>query len=315
LKHLHCRVLAGANLGPPVLELLAKPTPDFYVLELSSFQLETLNSLRPAVASIVNVSPDHLDRYASQRAYAQAKARVYRGAQTCIYNADDAQTRTHLPARARRNSFTLSVPRGRQFGIRYIDGQLWLAQGKHLFLSGERIGLRGQHNVANILAACAIVDALGFDVTRTAAAISGFTGLPHRMQYVCERGGVQWINDSKGTNVGATLAALRGLSAPIVLIAGGDGKHAEFTPLRDAVTATRAVILIGRDAPALRAVLQGGTELLDATDMRDAVAKAAAVARPGDVVLLSPACASFDMFANYQQRGDEFVAAVTELCR
>jgi UDP-N-acetylmuramoylalanine--D-glutamate ligase len=313
LAQLHRRVLSGANLGRPVLELLDQPVPDYYVLELSSFQLETLASLRPAVAAIVNVTPDHMDRYASQRDYVQAKARIYRRARRCIYNADDAQTAEFLPARAKRNSFTLRVPRGRQFGIRCIDGRAWLAQGKRALLPVAGIGLRGRHNLANILAACAIVDALGLDVAGAAPAITAFSGLPHRMQSVCEREGVQWINDSKGTNVGATVAALKGLTAPIVLIAGGEGKGADFAPLRDAVSATRAVILIGRDAPALRAVLQGSTELRNAVDMRDAVTKAAELAQPGDVVLLSPACASFDMFDNYQQRGDAFVAAVRAL--
>jgi len=313
LAQLHCHVLAGANLGQPVLDLLKQPKPDYYVLELSSFQLETLVSLRPVVASIVNVSPDHMDRYASQRDYAQAKARVYRRAGSCIYNADDRQTRAFLPSRARRNSFTLRTPRGRQFGIRCVAGRPWLAQGKRAFMRADTVGLRGRHNVANVLAACAIVDALGFDVADAVPAIAAFTGLPHRMQSVGEHAGVQWINDSKGTNVGATVAALQGLSAPIVLIAGGDGKGADFTPLRDAVGGTRAVVLIGRDAPALRTALQGSTELLDAVDMHDAVAKASSLARPGDVVLLSPACASFDMFDNYQQRGDQFVAAVRGL--
>lgn len=313
LERLHLRVLAGANLGRPALELLCEPRPDCYVLELSSFQLETLSSLRPAVAAIINLSPDHLDRYPSTGAYARAKARIYRRARACIYNADDAQTRACLPSRARRNSFTLGVPRARQFGIRRIDGQPWLAQGSRALLSVARVGLRGQHNVANALAACAIVDALGHDVAAAAPAIAAFTGLPHRMQHVRDHAGVQWINDSKGTNVGATVAALRGLPAPVVLIAGGDGKGADFSPLRAAVGAARAVIVLGRDAPALRRALAGAVELVDARDMADAVAKAAALALPGDTVVLSPACASFDMFDDYRQRGDVFAAAVRSL--
>ena len=305
----------GGNIGVPALSLLEKTEPDVYVLELSSFQLETTSRLNARAATVLNVTPDHMDRYDSLEEYAQAKARIFRGDGLMVLNADDALVRRmSQPGRA-GTRFTLEAPpAASDYGLRARANEIWLARGDEDILRAADVPLPGRHNLANVLAALALTDAL--DVPRSAqlAAIRAFRGLPHRTELVGERDGIRWINDSKGTNVGATAAALNGMTAPVVLIAGGDGKGADFTGLKDVCAAhARAVVLIGRDAPGIEQALAGVVSTHYAADMKDAVRAARRFAQPGDIVLLSPACASFDMYKNYEHRGDVFRAAVQEL--
>ena len=305
------KVRVGGNLGEPALALL-DPAAELYVLELSSFQLETTHSLRAAAAVVLNLSPDHLDRHGSLEDYAAAKARIYTGAAHRIFNRDDpwvsAMAGQKLSSDLR---FTLGTPADSgEFGLRQRDGVAWLCQGEDFLLPATELRIPGRHNLANALAALAMGHVLGLDPTAMRQALYRFRGLPHRTQFVVEFQGVRWYNDSKGTNVGATLAALEGFAAEpgrTVLIAGGEAKGQDFAPLAEVVARTaRAVVLIGRDTPLIEQALAGCAPLLRARDMEEAVALAAEQAQPGDRVLLSPACASFDMFRNYEQRGEVF---------
>lgn len=307
------RARVGGNLGPPALDLLADDAeaPDFYVLELSSFQLETTFSLQAAAATVLNVSADHMDRYRSLAEYAAAKGRIYNGTHTAVVNRDDPGAARLASRVAREIGFTAGEPTDDDFGVIERDGGLWLARGNVPLLDATRLPLAGAHNRANALAALALVTAVGVDPVTVAPALADFEGLPHRTRFVAEIDGVRWYDDSKGTNVGATTAALDGMDRPVILVAGGDAKDADFSPLRGAVERrARAVILIGRDAPLLATALGGAAPIERAADLDAAVARAAALARRGDAVLLSPACASFDMFRDYHERGDVFVAAV-----
>ncbi len=312
------RVAVGGNLGQPALDLLDEAA-ELYVLELSSFQLETTENLRPLAAVVLNVSPDHMDRYPDLAAYADAKASIYAGAQVAVVNRDDPLVAAMRPAAARVIGFTLEPPASGDYGLCEQAGQIWLRRGDQPLLAAAELLIPGRHNLANALAALALAEAAGLPLESCLQALRVFRGLPHRSQLVAEKAGVRWYNDSKGTNVGASIAALEGLhvagEAPrTLLIAGGDGKGADFTPLRPvAARCARAVILIGRDAPLIDAALDGQVPLFRASDLTAAVRVAAEQARPGDRVLLSPACASFDMFRNYEERGDRFAAAVEAL--
>jgi len=307
-------VRVGGNIGVPALDLLQDEEPDFYVLELSSFQLELTRSLAPAAAVVLNLSPDHLDRYASMADYARAKQVIYRHAQRRLVNLDDAAVTAMLAGQAPAGGFTLGEPPAGCFGLGRREGQDWLMFGQQSLLAASELKIPGRHNRANALAALALGHAVGLPFEAMLAALRRFTGLPHRCQWVARIDGVDWYNDSKGTNVGATVAAVAGLERPLVLIAGGEGKGADFSALRQSVSArARAVVLLGRDAPAIAAALEGCVRLVRVADMDEAVARARALARPGDAVLLSPACASFDMFEDYRQRGEAFVAAVEAL--
>jgi len=310
------KVKVGGNLGEPALDLLQEEA-DLYVLELSSFQLETTESLAPHVAVVLNLCPDHLDRYASFEAYAQTKARIYRQAQIRVFNRDDPGVMAMAADAGEALFFGLDEPVDeRNFGLRRKGDETWLAQGEELLLPADRLLLPGRHNQANALAALALGTALELPRPAMLTALQQFRGLPHRSQFVIEHAGVRWYNDSKGTNPGATIAALEGMhpeqgDSRTVLIAGGDGKGADFSVLAPVVARTvRAVVLLGRDAPLIEAVLPDSVPVLHAADMDQAVALAAEQARPGDRVLLSPACASFDMYKNYEQRGERFMAAV-----
>jgi len=312
-------VAVGGNLGTPALDLLDDAV-ELYVLELSSFQLETTESLQAAVATVLNVTPDHMDRYIDVEAYAAAKARVLAGAGVGVYNADDPLVAA-MSGSDDTWYFTLGESQNdKMFGVCAIDGQDYLCRGEQPLLAAQELRIPGLHNRANALAALAIGTALGLDLSQMLEVLRGFPGLPHRTQFVAEIGGVSWYNDSKGTNVGASIAAMQGLdkndATRTVLIAGGDCKGADFAAL-GAVLArcARGVVLIGRDAPAIAAVVPATVAQMAARDMDDAVAKAASLARPGDRVLLSPACASFDMFSDYRQRGDIFMQAVRRLAR
>lgn len=307
--------LVGGNIGVPVLSLLDSPQPDVYVLELSSFQLETTYSLNTRAATVLNVSRDHMDRYASLKEYANAKARIFQGDGIMVLNADDAVVMAMAKADRRQVRFGLTSPaRTNDFGLVVKEGVQWLAKGRQAWLPATAVRLPGRHNLANALAAMALADTVGAPVDAMTRAIVAFEGLAHRCQVVAERNDVVWIDDSKATNVGATLAALKGLTRQVVLIAGGQGKGADFRLLKEAVANNaRAVVLIGQDATLIETALQAVVPVVHAPDMHEAVMHAGHIARAGDAVLLSPGCASFDMFENYEHRGEVFTAAVRKL--
>jgi len=308
----HCPAIAGGNLGEPALDLLEQPVPRLYVLELSSFQLETTHSLETATATVLNVTPDHMDRYGSVAEYAEAKARIFDGCAVAVINADDPLVRGMPRAGQRVISFSL-VDAGADYSLVNVPEPALSCRGEAL-LPVSAMRLQGTHNVANALAALAMCEALGLPRGAVLEALAAFGGLAHRTQWVADVDGVRYVNDSKGTNVGATLAAVSGLAGPLVMIAGGDGKGQDFRPLREAFSGkVRHVVLIGRDAGALASALEGVCSTEIAADMRAAVRATRAAAREGDTVLLSPACASLDMFRDYAHRGDEFAAAVRSL--
>lgn len=309
----------GGNLGTPVLDMLADDANlDCYVLELSSFQLETTHSLKACAAVILNVSDDHMDRYDSLDAYADAKQRIYRHAQNVVINRADAMTHLREPAQQMLWSFGLDAGDKNSIGIKMIAGENWLVRdGETPIMRVADVRLAGKHNLANVTAAFALAAAAGWKLDACVDVVKVFAGLPHRCQWVAEKNGVRFYNDSKGTNIGATIAAIEGLvdaaRKNIVLIAGGDGKGAEFSQLAPAVLAcVKVLVLIGRDAGLIAKACQGVLQVV-ATSMSDAVQKARDNAVSGDVVLLSPACASFDMFAGYDDRGRQFCAAVEAL--
>jgi UDP-N-acetylmuramoylalanine--D-glutamate ligase len=311
-------VAIGGNLGEPALDLLDDQV-ELYVLELSSFQLESTWSLQPAAAVVLNVSADHLDRYPDLDAYAATKASIYRQADAAVINRDDALVATMATGVKRSVGFTLGEAQGDDFGLLTKAGGSWLARGQEALIAADELRIKGRHNLANALAALALGSLLELPMNAMLTALRGFGGLPHRTQFLTEKRGLQWYNDSKGTNPGATMAALKGLqpasgSSRTVLIAGGECKGADFTELASvAALTTRAVVLIGRDAPLLEAVLRQSCRLEHATTLEEAVSKAAQLGEPGDRVLLSPACASFDMFRNFEERGEAFVRAVEAL--
>ena len=329
-------VEVAGNISPAVLDALAereaavkqggKPAAA-WVLELSSFQLESTESLAADAATMLNLSEDHLDRHAGMHGYGAAKQRIFQGAGVQVLNRDDpASLAMALPGR-RVISFGLDAPRGEDdFGLIEAGGERWLARGKTPLLAVKALRIAGLHNAANALAALALAHAIGLPVSGERGqpllqALKDFRGLPHRVELVRELGGVRYYDDSKGTNVGSTVAALNGLGGvgtKVVLIAGGEGKGQDFSPLRVPVAAAaRCAILIGRDAPLIEKSLAGTTgtrvPVEHAASMEAAVQRAAALAHAGDAVLLSPACASFDMFRNYKHRGEVFAAAVQNL--
>lgn len=312
------RVAVGGNLGTPVLDLLDDQS-ELYVIEVSSFQLETTEDLSADVAVCLNLSPDHLDRYPNLDAYVAAKARVYYGAKVAVINRDDARVCAMARGSKRQIGFTLGEPQDADYGLRSRDDDTWLCRGREPLMPARQVLIPGRHNLANALAALAMAEACGLEPRPCHETLRRFDGLAHRSQLVADRRGVRWYDDSKGTNPGATVAALEGLvpqGAPYraVLIAGGDGKGADFAPLAPTVQrAARAVVLMGRDAPRIAEVLANHAEVRLARDMDEAVALADTLARPGDCVLLSPACASFDMFESYEHRGRCFIAAVGRL--
>jgi UDP-N-acetylmuramoylalanine--D-glutamate ligase len=306
-------VRVGGNLGEPALDLLAGPPAAMYVLELSSYQLETTWSLQPEAAAVLNVSPDHLDRYRDLAEYAAAKARIFERAATAVVNLDDAIV-VRMPRPGQRCVGFSLRREDAEFRLLRQAGEDWLAAGAEPVLPLAALALPGRHNAANALAALAVGSVCGFPVPAMAGVLCRFRGLPHRAEPVRERRGVAWIDDSKGTNVGATVAAIDGLDGPLVLIAGGESKGQDFAPLGPACRKkVRQAILIGRDAPILAAALAGSCPVAFAASMEAAVAAADAAVRAGDTVLLSPACASFDMFRDYAHRGEAFAAAVREL--
>lgn len=308
------RVAVGGNLGMPALDLLAGDV-ELYVLELSSFQLELTHSLNAAAAVVLNLSPDHIDRHGSMEHYAALKARAYQGSGVAIINRDDPWVAAMAPAGRCITSFSLTTPSGDgDYGLVDAGGQAWLARGREALLPLSALRIRGSHNAANALAALALGEHVGLPRAAMLDALREFTGLPHRCQWVAEKRGVAWVNDSKGTNVGATLAALRGMPGPIVLLAGGQAKGGDFAPLKPVLADKgRAIVLFGQDARQIERAVSGSVPVRHASDMDNAVGQAAEVAQRGDTVLLSPGCASFDMFTGYEQRGQKFVDAVQRL--
>ncbi len=308
-------VRAGGNLGTPALDLIKDSEPDLYVLELSSFQLETTHSLNPVAATVLNISDDHMDRYAGTSDYAEAKERVFQGGGEMVLNADDP-----IVDRMTKNNraiirFTLNKPAKNEFGILQKNDQQWLAFENTFLMPVSEMKIRGSHNAANALAALALGKAAGLDESVMLEVLRTWPGLPHRCQWIAEQNGIDWYNDSKGTNEGATVAAIKGFAdRSIILIAGGDAKGAKFDDLAAAVKGrVKQVILFGKDAPLLEQVLNRVTVVKRVDDLDQAVMTAHQTAEKGDLVLLSPACASLDMFANYQVRGQVFIDAVNEL--
>lgn len=309
------KVGLGGNVGTPVLDLLEGPEPDLFVLELSSFQLETTDSLEPAVATVLNLTQDHMDRYDSVEAYAAAKRRILSGSGTMVLNADDPVVAQM--ARPDRSViwFTIGHPAGDDdYGIRERDTRPWLYRGREPIMPASALGLAGAHNHANALAALAMGAAAGFSNETMVQALRSFTGLPHRMQLAAQHHGIRWFNDSKATNTGAALAAIDGCDGPVVLIAGGDAKGADFSGFADSLAAAgkvKHVVLLGQDAVAIDKAIGDRLPTIRVESMDAAVEAAASVAQSGDTVLLAPACSSLDMFRDFAHRGEVFTAAVT----
>ncbi|QKF49653.1 UDP-N-acetylmuramoyl-L-alanine--D-glutamate ligase [Pseudomonas graminis] len=311
------RVAVGGNLGTPALDLLSDDV-ELYVMELSSFQLETTDQLGAEVATVLNISEDHMDRYTGLPAYHLAKHRIFRGARQVVVNRQDALTRPLIGEGVPCWTFGLNKPDRNGFGLREESGEKYLAFQFDNLLPVRELKIRGGHNQANALAALALGHAVGLPFDAMLASLKTFAGLVHRCQWLRALNGVNYYDDSKATNVGAALAAIEGLGADIdgklVLIAGGDGKGADFTPLKAPVAAhCRAVVLLGRDADLLAATFGDSVPLVRVTTLEEAVQRAADIALEGDAVLLSPACASLDMFKNFEERGQLFARAVGDL--
>jgi UDP-N-acetylmuramoylalanine--D-glutamate ligase len=309
----------AGNISPAVLDALRARNrqPQVWVLELSSFQLETTYTLDADAAVVLNVTEDHLDRYAgSMDSYAAAKARIFQGNGVQIVNREDARSAAMQLSGRRQVSFGLNAPKSdNDWGIVKDGSATWLMQGTQKILLADELLVSGMHNVANALAALALCRSLGMPLQPLVRALKAFKGLPHRVEKVAEVNKITYYDDSKGTNVGATEAALKGLGKPAIVILGGDGKGQDFSPLKEAVAQhARAAVLIGRDAPLIGKALQGcGKPVLKALDMDEAVRISTANAQPGDAVLMSPACASFDMYRSYLHRAEVFIAAVKKL--
>lgn len=315
------RTMVAGNIGTPVLDALASHEgagidTEVCVLELSSFQLESTANLNADAAAMLNLSEDHLDRYDGIDDYARAKQRVFLGGGAQVINRADERSMAMLEAGRTVHRFGIDAPAGaREWGIGADAGEAALVRDRAALLPLRALPVAGLHNAANALAAAALCHVIGIDDASIARALRSFRGLPHRVEHVGAIDGVDYFDDSKGTNVGSTVAALGGFTRPVVLIAGGEGKGQNFAPLWGPVSRrARAVVLIGRDAGLIRRSLEGcGVPCVEAVDMDDAVRRARSAAQRGDAVLLSPACASFDMFRNYNHRGEVFAGAVRRL--
>jgi UDP-N-acetylmuramoylalanine--D-glutamate ligase len=298
----------GGNIGTPVLDLLEQEH-DLQVIELSSFQLESTSSLRPLAASVLNVSEDHMDRYRDFEDYCQSKHRIYRGAQHCISNADDENSRhadddVQFSVIRKDCQYHLDAEQGRVQLI--VEGEAWI--------DADEVRLKGRHNLANCLAAIALARQAGISQQAILQGLRSFPGLPHRSQWVAEINGVTWINDSKATNPGAAKAAIEGLDQPIILLAGGQGKGANMQILCETVRKHLCCMLVfGQDSGLIESSLAGCCAIERLDNLEDAVGRAYAIAQPGDVVMLSPACASFDQFSGFAQRGERFMQLVEAL--
>lgn len=317
------KTIVAGNIGLAVLDTLTMETPDVYVLELSSFQLETTSTLQIDAATMLNLSEDHMDRYASFQDYAIAKARIFYNAKLQVLNRDDAWSMMMARPKLAQVTFGLTDDAGSKenaYGLQQVDGETWLCDGEKELINISDLKIIGLHNAANALAAVALCRAIGVDYAPIIQTLYNFKGLPHRVEWVANINDVDYYDDSKGTNVGATCAAIAGLykdgfPQKVVLIAGGEGKGQDFSPLAEAIKEnTRAVVLIGRDAASIEAaLLSTNVPLYQALDLPEAVNIAKKLAQAGDAVLLSPACASFDMFNNYVHRAEVFISAVARL--
>jgi UDP-N-acetylmuramoylalanine--D-glutamate ligase len=307
------RTRVGGNLGEPALELL-DPSAELYVLELSSYQLDTTDTLTLTAATVLNVSADHFDRYATLGEYAASKARIFRHCGTAVLNADDPQVAAMGTLARRRLRFSLDAASGAEYRLARHGGREWLARGEEWLLALDELKLAGRHNAANALAALALGEALELPRAAMLDSLREFPGLPHRTEWVADIAGVRYVDDSKGTNLAATLAAVSGFSGPLLLIAGGEGKGQDFSALGAALRGkVRRAFLIGRDARALGEAIGASCPIDYCATLEAAVAQAARHAREGDTVLLSPACASLDMFRDYAHRGEVYAAAVRGL--
>ncbi len=310
-------VAVGGNLGTPVLDILA-PEVELYIVELSSFQLETTAKLGAKAATVLNISQDHMDRYPNMMAYHLAKLRVFFGCEHLVLNKQDPLAQPPLSSGSKASWFTLAKPDPQQFGIIDADGRQYLARGNEILLDTTELKVKGRHNWSNALAALALAEAAGLSLPICLEALKDYNGLPHRCEFVRELDGVTYINDSKATNVGAATAALEGLGPvtrhEMILICGGQGKGQDFGTLFESmeIYASTAIVL-GESAEMLRDGLAAKMPVHQVSTMQEAVATAAAVSRDGDVVLLSPACASLDMYGNYVERGDDFKRWVNAL--
>jgi UDP-N-acetylmuramoylalanine--D-glutamate ligase len=312
------KVKVGGNLGTPALDLLADSAHDLFVIELSSFQLETTHTLAPAVATVLNITPDHMDRYATLEDYCNTKRHIYHHCQVAVCNRDDALTDCGNQYGRKKLKFTLDQPRDNEFGLLNKNSEIYLAYEDQVLLPVCELPILGRHYQANALAALAIGYGYGLPIEPMLKTLREFKGLPHRCQLVRDRNGVLWYNDSKGTNVGATLAAIQGLGSDLqgklILLAGGVGKNADFSPLIPAIEKyVKTVVLIGEAASILATVIGDASEVQFANSMEEAVALCDKAAESGDSVLLSPACASLDMFNNFEHRGDVFTKIVNGL--
>jgi UDP-N-acetylmuramoylalanine--D-glutamate ligase len=312
-------VAIGGNLGTPALDLL-DAAAQLYVLELSSFQLESTFSLQATVATVLNISADHLDRHGDLARYAATKSIALQNAKFAVFNADDP-TVIAMSGPEKRFYFSLQTPQNDlTFGIRQIDGADWLCQGTKPLLATQTLLLPGRHNQANALASLAIGTALEIPLDSMLQVLETFPGLPHRTAFIAEINGVRWFNDSKATNVGATIAALEGMhqtdGGRAIILLGGTGKAADFSPLTPTLArCARAVVLFGQDRELIKPHVPNSCTLANVEDLATAIIQAANLAQPGDHVLLSPACASFDQFANFAERGDQFSAWVQQLAQ
>lgn len=318
-SHSGMNAVASGNIGTPALDSLNDDV-DLYVLELSSFQLETLQFLPMKAAVVLNISADHMDRYENLATYAMSKLVIYENAEALVLNKDDALasklgiSRENISA-DRKIRFTLNKPEENEFGLCQDEyGQPALCFGNSSLIAVDQLQIRGSHNLQNALAALALGHAIGLPMDSMLDTLRKFKGLPHRAQFVAEINGVSWINDSKATNVGAAVAALTGLPGKHVLIAGGEAKGADFSDLAGAIKQhCRAVVLMGKDADMIGAVIDDMVPVKTVSDMQAAVLAAQSLAQPGDNVLLAPACASFDMFDNFEHRGNVFIESVEKL--
>lgn len=308
------RVAVGGNIGTPALDLLEQDY-QLYVLELSSFQLERSGALAAKAATVLNVSPDHMDRYDSLFAYQQSKQRIYRECACVVLNRGDKLTSPMMAQGQASISFGLDRPDLKQYGIVETDGQSYLARGREVLLPVQELRIHGEHNWLNALAALALGEAAGLDLDAMIGVLREFPGLPHRCQFLGELQGVSFYNDSKGTNTGATIAAVSGLSrraTDIVLIAGGVGKGADFSALLSIAKHLRGLVVIGESAADIVEVMKSSVPVEYADDMAAALAQSVVMAESGDSVLLSPSCASFDMYRSYEERGDDFAQLVAQ---
>ena len=310
------KTYVGGNIGIPALDLLSDSSPDLYVLELSSFQLETTYSLNAHASVVLNVSPDHMDRYSSLKNYANTKKRIYSGQGLMVLNKDEEYIHSIMDSKRDTIYFSLGAPEGENFGLINHNNEVWLSQGNEKIINKNQLKIKGEHNISNALAAMALAGAVNVPTNIMADVLKNFTGLEHRCQLVREIDNVSWYNDSKATNVGACIASITGLCelGNIILIAGGDSKGADLSGLNPIVKKyIKRVFLFGIDANKLADVMGSDVDKEFVNNMNEAVKGASKIADPDDIVLLAPACSSLDMYKNYQQRGDAFISAIDAL--